>query len=82
MRRRTWDAKTKALIGLKGLKGRSVAERCPAHQISQSLSDQGRDQCLATAAQVFPDPQRPRKEARLAQEHTRRQPLVGDLTLE
>jgi hypothetical protein len=37
MHRLKWDAKTKALIILEGLKGKPVAEICTAHQISQSL---------------------------------------------
>jgi putative transposase len=82
MRRRTWDAKTKALIVLEGLKGRSVAEICTEHQSSQSLYEQWRDQFLAHAAQVVDDPQRTRKEVRLAQENTRLKPLVGELTFE
>lgn len=82
MRRRKWDAKAKALIVLEGLKGRSVAEICTEHQMSQSLYDQWRDQFLAHAAQVFEDPQRTRKEARLAQENPRLKPLVGELTFE
>jgi transposase-like protein len=36
MPRRKWDAKTKALIVLEGLKGKPVAEICTEHQISQS----------------------------------------------
>jgi hypothetical protein len=35
MHRRKWDAKTKALIVIEGLKGKPVAEICTAHQISQ-----------------------------------------------
>jgi transposase-like protein len=82
VKRRQWNADTKAMIVLEGLKGKPVAERCPAHQISQSLYDQWRDQFLAQAAKVFDDPQRSRKEARLQQEHARLKPLVGELTLE
>lgn len=82
MRRRTWEAKTTAVIVLEGLKGRSVTELCTEYQIGQSLYDPWRDQFLANAAQVFEDPQRTRKEARLAQENTRRQPLVGELIFE
>lgn len=74
--------KTKALIVLEGLKGRSVAEMCTEQQISQSLDDPWRDQCLAHAAQAFEDHQRIRKEARLAQAHARLKPLVGELTCE
>jgi transposase-like protein len=53
MLRRKWDAKTKALIVLEGLKGKSVAEICTEHQISQSLYDQWRDQFVANAAKAF-----------------------------
>ena len=82
MRRRKWDAKTNAFLVLEGLKGRSVAERCPEHQMSPSRYDHWRDQFLAPAAQAFEDPQRTRKEARLAQANTRLKPLVGELTFE
>ena len=51
-------------------------------QIRQSLSDQWRDQFLAQAAKAFDDPQRTRKEARLAHENVRLTPLVGALTCE
>jgi transposase-like protein len=43
MRRRKWEAKTKALIVLEGLQGQPVAEMCTEHQISQALYDQWRD---------------------------------------
>jgi transposase len=82
MKRRTWDAKAKAMIGIEGLNGKPVAEMCPEHQISQSLYDQWRDQLLAPAATAFEDSQRTRKEARLAQENARLKQLVGELTLE
>ncbi len=36
MRRRKWDAKTKATIVLEGLKGQPVATICQDHQISQA----------------------------------------------
>jgi transposase-like protein len=82
MKRRKWDAKTKAMIVIEGLKGKPVAEICTEHQISQALYYQWRDQFLAHAATAFEDPQRTRKEARLAQENARLKPLVGELTLE
>jgi transposase-like protein len=82
MHRRTWDAKTTALIILAGLKGKPVAELWTEHQISQSLYYQWRDQCLANAAKAFDDPQRTRKEAHLEQENMRLKPLVGKLTFE
>jgi transposase-like protein len=52
MPRRKWDATTKALIVLEGLKGKPVAEICTEHKISQSLYYQWRDQFLANAAQA------------------------------
>jgi transposase-like protein len=82
MHRRKWDAKTKALIVLEGLKGKPVAEICTEHQISQSLYYQWRDQFLAHAAKVFEVQQHTKKEARLEQENARLKQLVGELTLE
>ena len=82
MKRRKWDANTKALIVIEGLKGKPIAQLCHEHQISQSLYSQWRDQFLAQAAKAFDDPQRTRKEARLQQENARLKQLVGELTLE
>jgi transposase-like protein len=82
MHRRNWDAKTKAMIVLEGLKGKPVAEICTEHQISQSLYYQWRDQFLAHAAQAFEVDQHTRKEARLEQENTKLKQLVGELLLE
>jgi transposase len=82
MKRRTWNAHTKAMIIIEGLQGKPVAELCNEHQISQSLYYQWRDQFLAQAAKAFEDPQRTRKEARLQQENARLKQLVGELTLE
>jgi hypothetical protein len=75
MKRRKWNAHSKAMIVIEGLKGKPVAELCTEPQITQSLSDQWHDQCLAQAAQALEDPQRTRKEARLQQENARLQPL-------
>lgn len=36
MKRRKWDAKTKAIIVLEGLKGKPVVTICQDHQISQA----------------------------------------------
>jgi transposase-like protein len=82
MQKRKWDAKTKALIVLEGLKGKPVAEVCTEHQISQSQYYQWRDQFLAHAAQAFEVHQHTRKEARLEQENARLKNLVGELLLE
>ena len=82
MHKRTWDAKTKAMIVLEGLKGKPIAEICTEHQISQSQYYQWRDQFLAHAAQAFEVHQHTRKEARLEQENARLKRLVGELLLE
>jgi transposase-like protein len=82
MPRRPWDANTKAKIVIQGLQGKSVAEICNEHQISQSQYYQWRDQFLAHAAKAFEVHRYHQKEARLAQEHTRLKTLVGELTLE
>jgi transposase-like protein len=82
MPRRKWDAKTKAIIIIEGLKGKPVAEICTEHQISQSLYYQWRDQFLAHAAKVFEVQPHTKKEARLEQENARLKQLVGELTLE
>jgi transposase-like protein len=82
MQKRKWDAKTKAMIVLEGLKGKPVAEVCTEHQISQSQYYQWRDQFLAHAASAFEVHQHTRKEARLEQENARLKTLVGELLLE
>jgi transposase len=82
MRRRKRDAKTKALIVIEGIKGKSVGEICTEHQISQSQYYQWRDQFLANAARAFESHQHTRRETRLECENTRLKRLVGELTLE
>jgi transposase-like protein len=82
MERRKWDAKTKAMIVLEGLKGKPVAELCNEHQLSQAQYSQGRDQFLAHAAQAFEVHEQSQREARLTRENARLKTLVGELTLE
>src|SRR5919108_4493850 len=82
MQRRKWDAKTKALIVLEGLKGKAVTDICPEHQISQSQYYQWRDQFLANAAQAFEVHHHTRREAHLEHENSRLKKLVGELILE
>jgi hypothetical protein len=82
MQRRTWDAKTKAMIVLEGLKGKPVAELCHEHQLSPAQYYQGRDQFLAHAATAFEVHEQSQREARLTQENARLKTLVGELTLE
>ncbi len=80
MKRRKWDAKTKTLIVLQGLKGKAVAEICMEHQISQTQYYQWRDQFLANAHQVFSENQR--KGEMLTRENARLRKIIGDLTVE
>jgi transposase-like protein len=82
MHRRKWEAKTKAMIVLEGLKGKPVAELCPEHQISQARYDPWRDQFLAHADNAFEAQQQSQRDARLARENTRLKALVGELTWE
>ena len=82
MKRRKWDAKTKAAIILQGLKGKAVAELCTEHQISQAQYYQWRDQFLTHAGQAFEVHQHNQRETRLQQENARLKQLVGELTLE
>jgi hypothetical protein len=82
MPRRTWDAKTNAMIVREGLKGKPVAELCAEHQSSQAQSDQGRDQLLAHGSKAFDVHEQSQREARLARENARLTTLVGELTLE
>jgi hypothetical protein len=81
MKRRQWDARTTAMIGIEGVKGKPVAARCHEQQISQSRSAQWRAQFLAQAAKACEAPQRTRKEARLQPENARLKPRVGELTV-
>jgi transposase-like protein len=82
MRRRKWDAKTKAIIVLQGLQGKSVAEICNEQQISQSQYYQWHDQFLAHAAKAFEVHQHTRTEARQEHENAKLKSLGGELLLE
>lgn len=82
MYRRKWDAKTKAMIVIEGLKGKPVAELCAEHQISQAQYYQWRDQFLANAPKAFEVHEQSQREARLGRENARLKTLVGELTLE
>jgi transposase-like protein len=82
MPRRKWDAETKAMIVLEGLKGTPVAQLCTEHQISQAQYYQWRDQFLAHAPKAFEVHEHNQKEARLERDNARLQRLVGELLLE
>jgi hypothetical protein len=70
------------LIVLEGLQGKLIAAIGHEHQISQSQYYQGRDQCLANAANAFEVHQHTRQEAHRAQENASLKPLVGELPRE
>lgn len=82
MKRRKWDAKTKATIVLEGLNGKPVGAICQDYQISQAQYDQWRDQFLANAPKTFEVAQQSDRESRLQRENARLKSLVGKLTLE
>jgi transposase-like protein len=80
MKRRKWDAKTKANIVLQGIKGRPVSEICIEHQITQSEYYRWKDQFLSNMPMLFEN--RDRKETALKQENDRLKKMVGELNLE
>jgi transposase-like protein len=82
LQRRKWEAHTKAMIVLEGLRGKPVAEICTEHQISPSLYYQWRDQFLANVGKAFETQKRTREESRLEEENARLKKLVGELLLE
>jgi transposase-like protein len=82
MKRRKWDSKTKTLVVLQGLRGKSIAEICNEHQISQAQYYQWRDQFLSNAAKAFETAEQSQKEARLEREVHNLKHLVGELTVE
>jgi transposase-like protein len=80
MPRRKWDAQTKATIVLQGLKGRSVADICTEHQISQAQYYQWRDQFMRKLPQVFMNTDR--RQQLLVRENSRLKKMIGELTVE
>ena len=82
MQRRKWDARTKALIVLQGLKGTPVSTLCTEHQISQAQYYDWRDQFLANASKAFEVHQQADQVVRLERENSRLKRVVVDLTLE
>ena len=82
MPRRKWDARTKALIVLQGLKGTPVSTLCTEHQFSQAQYYEWRDQFLANASKAFEVHQQTDHLVRLERENSRLERVVADLTLE
>lgn len=79
-KRRKWDAKTKALIVLQGLKGRPVADICIEHQISQAQYYQWRDQFMKQLPKVFENTEH--RQQSLVRENDRLKKTIGELTVE
>jgi transposase-like protein len=52
---RKWDPKTKAMVVMAGIKGRSVVEICNEYQIPQSMYYRWRDQFLGNMPRLFSD---------------------------
>ena len=80
MPRRKWDAQTKAIIVLQGLKGRLVADICTEHQISQAQYYQWRDQLMKKMPELFSNTER--REQSLVKENSRLKKVIGELTVE
>lgn len=79
--RRQWDAKSKAMIVMEGMKGKSVSEICIEHGIAQAQYYQWRDLFLKNASKAFENGH-DQKEQKLERENERLKALVGELTLE
>jgi transposase-like protein len=71
MKKRKWDAQTKAMVGLQGLKGKPVAEICQEHQINQNLYYKWHDQFLANMDQVFLDKEKITEKLNIENKHLR-----------
>jgi len=82
MERRKWDSKTKAIIVIQGLKGKTVSEVCAEHQISQAQYYLWRDQFLNNAAKAFEGREETKRETRLSRENASLKRIVGELTME
>ena len=80
MTRRQWDSKTKATVVLQGLKGRSVADICTEHQVSQAQYYQWREQFLKKMPELFSNTEH--REQSLVHENNRLKKIVGELTME
>jgi transposase-like protein len=79
-KRRKWDAKTKAIIVMQGLKGTPVGDICIEHQISQAQYYQWRDHFIKQLPKVFENTEK--KQASLEKENDRLKKMIGELTVE
>ncbi len=82
MKRRQWDAKTKAKIVRDGLSGKPVSELCSQYQISQNQYYQWRDKFLAESHRAFEGKANGSELARLKAKTQKLQQIIGALTVE
>jgi len=82
MKRRPWDAKTKAKIVLEGLSGKPVSELCSQYQISQNQYYQWRDKFLAESHRAFEGKVDVAEVSRLKAKTQKLQQIIGALTVE
>jgi transposase-like protein len=82
MKRRKWDADSKARIVLAGLEGAGIRELCRQYEIRPSQYYKWKDQFLNNSAKAFEAPSPNGKARRLEAENARLKRLVGELTLE
>lgn len=80
MKYRKWNAKTKGMIVLEGLKGKSVSDICLEYQISQTQYYRWRDKLLSSLPRVFATTSR--KEEAQARELKHLKEIIGELTVE
>ncbi len=82
MTSRKWDAKTKAIVVMAGIKGKPVSEICNEYRIPQSMYYRWRDQFLGNMHRVFSDNNNRKREEELLRENSRLKKIIGDLTIE
>jgi transposase-like protein len=82
MKRRQWDAKTKAKIVLEGLSSKPVSELCSQYQINQNQYYQWRDKFLSEAHRAFEVKAHGSEVARLKAKTQKLQQIIGALTVE
>lgn len=75
-----WDARTKAIIVLEGLKGKPVNDICAEYQISQAHYYRWRDKFLANMHQAFAD--KTPQEVTLKRQISDLKKVIGELTVE
>lgn len=75
-----WDARTKAMIVIEGLKGKSVPEICNEYNVSQAHYYRWRDKFLANIHLAFAD--KTPREVTLSRQVSELKKVIGELTVE